>query len=672
MFNMLIVQQVPSAFSECLITNSEINAIAIKGPSKQILQHISMDAIAGLAVMVHTEGKQWRLPVATPLESVFIGDSHGIDFEGISERTMLRQRICRLIAEKLIEGVDNRLQAVLDLLEAHTVEINGVKDNQLLIVQAILQILAHTVSSDGNPGVEVCSCIVNYNRTISILFDIIRSSSHHNSSIKGLSTIILKSIVKRMALPFHHIETSIKILFDNILNLNIKGSPSNVALVSLAMSYFGVLLSSSLSSSTLMDEDLNVVLSNDEQMTINNQIIRFFTSSKSISLITSIIINPNSNSDTDRIMGSELGYPLGYELDGVLDLLVCLCTSSNVFVDKIIATINHSSTGDDSDKEGGASLPAIVCRLLQSKGKHLFSPLGVTSSIKFISILLSANNTTNDDDDNNNNANGNNTTSKSNRSKDILMFARIEGLVGLLALVCLPQHLELVSMWTLVTHTNTNTNEDNERGGLVDDLAAASSSILRSLTVVLASETTGKESQLLLESMHKTQMIKTLILALKVILTLNNNINTNTNTNTNLKAFGASLSEGSLASIIYVLSELVLTSSKFMTQFSEAQGLEVIDELPCEVFSNYDTNSNNTEDSSRIEYRLSSLQIASHMARHSEKHYPLLSSVFSPAKLVSLVFFIIIIIIIIINYHYYHYNYHHYYYYDSFYIPIIK
>jgi len=575
-----------------------------------------MDAIAGLATMMHTDGKQWHLNAVTPLENVFNGDVHAIDFEGISERTMLRQRICRLIAEKLIEGVDSRLHTVLDLLEMQTMDLRDVNDNQLTAVNTILQILAHTVSSEGNPGVSVCAYIANHQRAIPILFDLIRLPSPNNSitntNIKGLSIIILKNISKRMMLPFTSIVSCIKILFDSILDNN-----SNTTLYPIAMGFLSAILTS-LSSCVSTDEDVEkITLESDQKMIIIDQISRFFISSKSISLISRIINNANINNN-DGIMGSEFGYPSGRELDGVLDLLVGLCTNSSIFVDKIRTNIVNVS----SDPDKAASLPALVCRLLQSKGKAVLSPIGVTSAFKFLSVVISTNATTgNNDDEESPNTNAN---TNSERSKEILMLTRSEGLVGLLALVCLPQHLELVSMWTLVTHTNTNANvnhDDNERGGLVDDLVAASSSILRSLTVIVATETSSKESQLLLESIHKTQMIKTLVLA--------------------LKSFGASLSDGSLASIIYVLSELVLTSSKFMSQFSEAQGLEVIDDLPCEVFSsNNNLNDDmNTINTNQIEYRLCALQIASHLARHSEKHYALLSSVFSSSKLVSLLLY---------------------------------
>lgn len=116
-------------------------------------------------------------------------------------------------------------------------------------------------------------------------------------------------------------------------------------------------------------------------------------------------------------------------------------------------------------------------------------------------------------------------------------------------------------------------------------------------------------------------------------------------------AYGAQLSHRCAHHLVNALSELVLTSSKFLAQFVEQRGLETIDALPLHLFDprRYDdeqalrqlpagsSGGGGAEDARlRADALVSGLQIASQLARHSEAHFHALRRVFSPAKIAQL------------------------------------
>lgn len=112
-------------------------------------------------------------------------------------------------------------------------------------------------------------------------------------------------------------------------------------------------------------------------------------------------------------------------------------------------------------------------------------------------------------------------------------------------------------------------------------------------------------------------------------------------------AYGAQLSHKCAHHLVNALSELVLTSSKFLAQFVEQRGLETLDALPLHLFDprRYDDElalrqlppGGGAEDARlRADALVSGLQIASQLARHSEAHFHALRRVFTPAKVAQL------------------------------------
>ena len=130
--------------------------------------------------------------------------------------------------------------------------------------------------------------------------------------------------------------------------------------------------------------------------------------------------------------------------------------------------------------------------------------------------------------------------------------------------------------------------------------------IFRDLFRISAAVQNSKAAHSLYDAAFKTQILKCLVESLR----------------SSGKSFGASC----VVEVVQVASDLVLTSSKFITQFIECEGLRVLDEL--RVFRPDQHNSNDTGD-----ILVTSLQICSHLIRNTEQYYDQLTEVINPHKL---------------------------------------
>jgi hypothetical protein len=114
----------------------------------------------------------------------------------------------------------------------------------------------------------------------------------------------------------------------------------------------------------------------------------------------------------------------------------------------------------------------------------------------------------------------------------------------------------------------------------------------------------------------------------------------------NARNYGNYFSGKTVSQMLNVLSELVLSSSKFLAHFVDAEGLQVLDALDCGVFDVARSNRVVTEYSDAssggqlrdwakysAEALISGLQISSQLARHSEQHFRSLLQVFTANKL---------------------------------------
>ena len=190
-------------------------------------------------------------------------------------------------------------------------------------------------------------------------------------------------------------------------------------------------------------------------------------------------------------------------------------------------------------------------------------------------------------------------------------------------------------MWSLVTQSAANnavfeTEELSTYGAIVSKLLESSSVILKCImnfvinggTAITKEEVSGA-----MEAMFRSKLVGCLV--------------------ESARTYGANLSPHCTANIVNVMCELVLSTTAFLKQFADAQGLEAIDDLPMGVF--HPTRGGNTDasaaaggsaagglDQYKLDAMISGLQISSQLARNSEKYYSSLISVFTAQKLIAM------------------------------------
>jgi hypothetical protein len=215
-----------------------------------------------------------------------------------------------------------------------------------------------------------------------------------------------------------------------------------------------------------------------------------------------------------------------------------------------------------------------------------------------------------------------------------------EGVVGLVALALLPQHLDWTFRWLLEAEAGAS----SEDGGVVVRIIHSSALLLRFVLTLVAHQQQQDQNQKsaathaqILEAFHRTQLVRCLLTALSD------------------HSAGGDTATASLAvtHAVYVLSELVLTNGRFLTQFVEGRGLDVLDSLGQSVFAPRwgslgaasgagVSASLDREQGQRAEEAeetlVSALQLASHLARHSEAHYQSLALTLPPAKLAAILY----------------------------------
>jgi fused len=135
--------------------------------------------------------------------------------------------------------------------------------------------------------------------------------------------------------------------------------------------------------------------------------------------------------------------------------------------------------------------------------------------------------------------------------------------------------------------------------------------ILRSILSHIGVVPNSSETQAALDVIYRTQLIQCLVEA--------------------IRNFGPMLNDNTVANLAHILSELVLTSSRFMAKFTENGGLQALDDLPHGVFTPVALH--RQRDLSFDEALVCGLQLASHLARHSDAHHEVLSQVLRPDKL---------------------------------------
>lgn len=188
-------------------------------------------------------------------------------------------------------------------------------------------------------------------------------------------------------------------------------------------------------------------------------------------------------------------------------------------------------------------------------------------------------------------------------------------------------------MWSLVTQSASNnavfeTEELRTYGAIVSKLLESSSVVLKYIMnfVINGGAAVSKEEvSATMEAMFRSKLVGCLV--------------------ESARTYGANLSPHCTANIVNIMCELVLSTTAFLKQFADAQGLEVIDDLPMGVFQPH-RNATTSDagaaasvsglDPHKLDAMISGLQISSQLARNSEKYYASLINVFTANKLIAM------------------------------------
>ena len=380
--------------------------------------------------------------------------------------------------------------------------------------------------------------------------------------------------------------------------------------------------------SSLLTVTASASVSAKQLTTLNYTVVNGVSSKPAMRAIVRLLScsNTNSNTTTPHSMTSssiqcytgDIG-----ALDGVLALLCASATAQ-------LSTPSSSSSSSSSSHKGMALLPtaSLVTKQLQNAGNGQISPLGTISAMKFIASILASTAITS--------ALPGREGDTKTPSLSVLSFANTEGLTVILSFICLPLHLDSCVAWCENQPNYQNTGQYNSHSPIdvIDGLLASAGDILKIIMTAISTPPTqspqlspagvqstaaAQDSQKILEGIYRSQLIKCLLQAL------------------NSKR---SLSGRVVASIVHVLSELVLTSSKFMAQFVECSGLEIV----VEVGSNMTVmegkrdvrHSREKDGSAEEQVTVCMLQMSSHLARHSEKHFEILQAIFTPLRIIQL------------------------------------
>ena len=426
--------------------------------------------------------------------------------------------------------------------------------------------------------------------------------------------------------------------------------------------------------SALISLSVSPITSQKQLTSLTNMVISGFTSKAGMKAVTRLLsyshtgTHRNTNTDTDADNGSNK-YSHGGSLNTPRHILLSdLGLSGDVGAfDGLLSLLSvcayaaaQQPTPSSSPLKGAPLLRTggLVVQQLQSGLNGEISPKGTKDALHFVSLILSITSTT--------------SNSQSLLPSDsflsptvyrdsndyqisvsaILNFANQEGLGFLLALISLPQHLDLCAQWS---KNGMNTKDQSlGREPIVDEILENVGEILKSVMTAISLPpllptsiaspsrniaspsrniaSNAQDSQKILEGVYRTQLIKSLLQALRTYGTT------------------GQITARVAATLVHVLSELVLTSSKFMTQFVEYNGLEVIVGVGSNTEGDNDnSNTNVRKDGRGIRGRekvedkdaeeqmtVCMLQISSHLARHSEKYFDVLQTVFTPSRLIYL------------------------------------
>jgi len=724
MYSMLFAQQLPSVLCECLEIEDDTVGVTYGGTTAPAVYKEGSGPIVlslaycvhTLALLLHTVNPAWgTIPFALELilapgsvcsagsRNDSVGDDSTVYSVDGARKVSLRQRVCRLVSEALVEGSAQRLASVLSLLEytcgspdarrdvtstsaygSTPLDYTILDSEKAIFRSATLRILAH-LSAVGGWG--ICHHIVTKNNYACIhslvefvkmqntvcknreRYSISEFSKVSDSFSHGLALIALSNLVRCECISYDLLEECVSVALKTLqgsddirviptaasLLCNVLGTVRRITTIqsvnkniedvetfrSVSDSRSGTTLSSIVlnpEECIKLVEAICIGVATDMHILSSvHSLLSFFLSSP-LSLDISSASEIHSQAESSGVLsgrrsdpslwllGNEFGMRSEGLLDGALGFIAGVFRAGLDFEDDTLLSFGSSTNLAQSSHRirhaiarlmSSSTLRDIcvaICKLVQRTGSGEVSPVGVHAICKCLDMYLAYD-----------------LRSPSPRvGSELLEFSYKHGLLGIVSLACLPQHLALVEAWYHVTHPCRGSPPPGadcgtESPGLVCSTLESVVNIYRSLLTsvnIVSSTRQGSDSDVAADSKHVQSFYDTTYRA-HIIRCLVGA----------LRSFGAVLSVKVFEDIVFVLSELVLTSSKFLQQFYDSKGLVVLDRQDC--FSTGRTSGHKSDDN-HASATVSGLQIASQLARNSENYFPQLLATFTPSVIVNL------------------------------------
>ncbi len=602
--NLLLAQHVPSVLCNFLQKCSK----------DKLLTSICSVAVETLSMLMHPIGSQWSTGTMStlPLERVLmieksnaIQPSLSVDGYPLTNRSTLCHRLRTLVGEKLI--VDNafRLSVMLHLfVDVHDAFRRSTNSTSMDYAEMLVCILKVIVHASFAVGQHICEGVASHED--GIIVDILLSLacahvvSTKNVFLQGFSLLLLRQQV------FYE---CISVIYVNKISDACIRAACDAEDVKISVAAVGTL--SSIINAFVTEhhrsdfptgdaaEYKKLNIDSAERKALVSQIVSSCETSELTEILHGLLsflakkANDTSRTFNDHDMAGSrfnsssdpslwlLGTEFGARQEGVLDSVVLL-----------LALLSESQP-ESSKRDTGLSFVSLLCQQLQLGGSGELSPIGINSALRYLVVFSSPTWKPTDF-----------THVQEAEATTILASIKQENVLSLISLLCLPQHLEMTATWAQQNSVKGTSNCD-----VVSGMVALIGKFLRRTLSQISVIPNSRDAQAAFDSIYRTQLVQCVLEA--------------------LSGFGSKLSIDAVADLTHVLSELVLTSSRFMSSFIENRGLQILNELPHAIFTPIKNLSNSRAEDALV----CALQLASHLARHSDQYHALLSDVLSSHKL---------------------------------------
>jgi len=606
--NLLLAQHLPTVLCDCVQESS----------NRDLLTSTSSSAIRTLSVLLHPTGLQWNTGSMSilPLERVLLSGSNevgqaslSVDGYPSSNRSTMRQRVGKLVGDNFLDANAFRLEITLHIfVDAHAaicvsnslVQEQGLSD----LLSCILKTFLHVSFASGH---YFCGIIASHSDgvVVKLLLEIASGKLIFLNS-QGLAFALLKQLILSCCISADHLHQAVGLCIQvacetedvkvSALTIGILGSvldsiKSDKAILQAGDDTRDVFtLNINAKECTILKEEILNASKTQETTEIIYGLLTFLSKKSVLKQDAANVTDIGNIGETIKSCADPslwlLGTEYGARQEGVLDCVLHL-----------VAVVSEQQL-EFTKSHTGISLVSLICKLLQSGGCGELSPYGVYSCLDYLSRFSMPSWQSTDSPE-----------IQEAEAVRIIALVRQENMLSLISLISLPQHLEMSNTWAhQETKKGVLTSELN--GGVVSGIIAFMGRILRSLLSHISIIPNSRDAQMALDTIYRTQLVQCIVEA--------------------LRSFGSVLSSTAVADLTHVLSELVLTSTRFMSKFVESCGLEALNDLPHAIFT---PRANHICGDSGEDALVCGLQLASHLARHSDHHHDLLNDVLPPEKL---------------------------------------